>query len=103
MSWQIALPIILSTGLSIAASLTLLWVGRKLSRMDKRGDSRVEENVLMMRGIIVLGGFLMAVSTAMKNNHFNGEVGDAAEEFMAFRADLDTYLIRQNAAKNRAA
>lgn len=72
-------------------------VGRMEQRMDLRTKTRIEENMLMMKGICSTGGLSEAVAIAQKRGSANGEIDDALAKYRSFRDDLEKFQSTQTA------
>jgi len=79
-------------------------VVRKIDKIDKKQDrrdeSRVKENVLIVSGLQAIGHLSEATAIAQKNGHTNGEMETAFTYYRGFTDDLNAFLLQQNAEKN---
>ena len=77
---------------------------RKLNKMDahtkEMNEKRVQEDILIMRGISCVGNLGVATAEAVKTGHANGEVSAAVRDYDKYHEDLEKYLIRQSAERN---
>lgn len=89
----------LAIGLPVIVSVALFWMGRKLNHMDRRGESRRKENVLILQGLDVIGGMSCATARAVRDQHCNGEVTEALERYGEYKTELKDYLYQQAANK----
>lgn len=77
---------------------------RKIDSMEKRQDeheaARVEESVLIIRGLQAVGHLAEATAIAQRDGHTNGEMKTAMSYYKAFTNDMNAYLLKQNAVAN---
>ena len=90
---------VFSAVIALVIPVALFWFGRKLARMDKRGEARRQENVLILRGLDVIGGLAGATAIAFRDGHANGNVTTAMERYDEYKGDLKDYLYQQAANK----
>lgn len=74
-------------------------VGRMEQRMAVRTETRIEENMLIMKGICSSGGLSEAVAIAQKRGYANGETEEALEKYRDFKGELETFRNRQTATQ----
>jgi len=72
-------------------------VSRMEARMDMRTKTRIEENMLMMKGICAAGGLSEAVAVAQKRGYANGETEEALDRYRGFKDELSTFQSKQTA------
>lgn len=85
--------------LSIITTIALFVVSLNIARMTKRGEARRQENVLILKGLDVIGGMSCATAKAVRDQHCNGEVTEALERYGEYKGDLKGYLYQQAAEK----
>lgn len=76
-----------------------LIIGRMEHRMDMRTKTRIEENMLMMKGICSAGGLSEAVAVAQKRGYTNGETEKALDRYNEFKEELSEFQSRQTATQ----
>ena len=77
---------------------------RRLNKMDEHTKEmnmkRVQEDVLIMRGISCVGNLGVATAEAVKTGHANGEVSAAVKDYAEYHSELEKYLMQQSAERN---
>ena len=102
MEYQIIYWILSALGMGGLISGLLL---RRIDHMERKQDerenlreaARIEENMLIMRGIQSTGDLAEAVAIALKNNRTNGETERALQQHKCYKNKLNDYLLGQNA------
>ena len=88
----------------ILAGVGGLLVARYLRSRDQKAEERAEslreESILNLRGHKLTGSCFNALTTAIKTQTPNGEVDEANAAYQEYCAELDEYLLKQNANAN---
>ena len=79
----------------IISGLVMLFIGRKMKRLDENSKCRREGDHIMLRGLFAIGGLANATAEACKLGYANGHVTAAMEEYSAYSTDLQQFLIEQ--------
>lgn len=74
-----------------------LFIKNQITEIEKRGETRIQENYIMMRYLQSLGALTYATGVAVKDGRVNGEMTEAMEGFRDAKEDLDCFLVKQNA------
>lgn len=96
--WAIAVEV---AGLLGVGGIISGLVVRRLNRMDKRmadqEKRRIDETVLILKGIESIGDLSEATATAVKTGHANGEVTAAVESYRGYKKEWRESVIRGSA------
>lgn len=80
--------------LSLLTTVALFIIGRVLSRISKRGESRREENGLILRGLLITGDLSRATGLAFKEGRCNGCMDDALNAHETYRQELAEFICK---------
>jgi hypothetical protein len=86
---------------ALISGLALWWFSRRMNALDRRGEMRKRETVLILRGLLTIGGLASATARAVKDGQVNGGVSEALEAYSEYREDLSAFLVEQTARKSR--
>lgn len=84
---------------SILSAVMILWLSRRMNRLDSRGETRRQENVLILKGLLKIGGLASATARALKEGMANGNVADALDDYVEYKEQLSAYLVDQASRK----
>lgn len=85
---------------AILSGIVIFWLARRMNRMDSRGECRRQENVLILKGLLTIGGLASATARALKEGVANGNVTDALDDYSEYREKLSAFLVDQTVKKN---
>ena len=85
---------------ALVSSALAWWMSHRLGRFEARAETRRDENVLLLRGLLTVGGLANETARAVRDGHANGSVTTAMEDYERYKEDLTGYLFNQNAKIN---
>ena len=85
---------------AILSGVVIWWLARRMDRLDCRGEARRQENVLILKGLLTIGGLASATARALKEGSANGNVTDALDNYSDYREKLSAFLVEQTVKKN---
>lgn len=85
--------------LSLFISVFLFFLGRYMSRADKRGEAMQKGLYLILRGVKKTGQLAYANAVAIVNREINGEMEEAMQDYKQCMDDIDKHLAEQTFKK----
>lgn len=101
---SIIISIVFSTLAGIISGAVLFFVKRFFKKKElvehQRYENRVNENMLILKSIDVIGKLTVANSIALRDHKTNGTMSNALNEYEEVSAELYAYLLEVNARNN---
>lgn len=94
---EIAEGLISAFATPIILTIIGIYIKRSFDKMEKRGNARVHENVVLMRYLQSLGTLTYTTGKAVRDGKTNGEMSSALDNFENRRSELEDYLVESNA------